>query len=193
MRDVERQLLEDRHAVDIIVGYIDEGKTLREAALRYGVRPGILRRWMERDDDRHKRISEALAAQQTMNRDRVVEWLDEAANADPAKMFDDNGALRPIHDIPPEMRRLITHIEVENERDRETGEVIGSVAKVRLSNRLQAIELFGKAHGVFVDRTEISGPGGKPIGVEEKAKARGRLTDLLAGIAARRREAEGSR
>jgi phage terminase small subunit len=45
----------------------------------------------------------------------------------------------------------------------------GSI-KLKLHDKLAALVHLGKAHGVFVDRQELSGPDGKPIEHEVKAR-----------------------
>ena len=44
----------------------------------------------------------------------------------------------------------------------------------------KAIEMQGKALSVFVDKTEVSGPGGGPILTETEEQNRARIEELLA-------------
>lgn len=40
--------------------------------------------------------------------------------------------------------------------------------RVRMEDKLRALELLGKAHGLFVERREISGPGGGDIPIRQE-------------------------
>lgn len=46
----------------------------------------------------------------------------------------------------------------------ETTTMGGGSIKIKTHDKVRALELLGKSIGMFVDRTELSGPEGKPIG-----------------------------
>ncbi|RJT41996.1 terminase small subunit [Mesorhizobium waimense] len=92
----------------------------------------------------------------------VLKRLADEAVADIADLYDDEGQLLPVHDWPLIWRQgLVQGIEVEElfdgfgkERQR-----IGTVRKVKLSDRIRRVELIGKHVGVkaFEEQVAITG------------------------------------
>lgn len=109
--------------------------------------------------------AQAKRAERTeIDADWVLRRLGEEATADLADLYDENGALRPVHDWPLIWRQgLVAGLDVEEVR--AEGEVVGTVRKLKLSDRIKRIELIGKHIDVkaFSERHEHTGPNGGPI------------------------------
>lgn len=107
-------------------------------------------------------IKEALdkrSERTQVDADWVLKRLDLEASADLADLYTEAGDLKPIHQWPLIWRQgLVAGIEAVEERD-DRGNVVGTVRKVKLSDRIKRIELLGKHVGVqaFKDRVEHSG------------------------------------
>lgn len=91
----------------------------------------------------------------------VLARLADEAVADIGDLFDDNGALKQIHEWPLIWRQgLVSGIEVEElfEGRGESRENIGRLHKIKLSDRIKRIELIGKHVDVeaFKERVEHS-------------------------------------
>lgn len=75
----------------------------------------------------------------------VLQRLAEEADADLADIYQENGALKPIHDWPKIWRQGLVagveHVEVKDSEGNATGDFI---VKVKLSERLKRVELIGK-------------------------------------------------
>ena len=99
--------------------------------------------------------------------DRVLEGLAAVAFGDLRTLFSDTGALISPSDLPDAAAKMLAGIEVSTV-SRGEGDV-EHVAKVKTNDRLKALELLGKHLGMFVDRRELSGPGGGPIPLEDYA------------------------
>lgn len=99
--------------------------------------------------------------------DRVLEGLAAVAFGDLRTLFSDTGALISPSDLPDAAAKMLAGIEVSTV-NRGEGDV-EHVAKVKTNDRLKALELLGKHLGMFVDRKELSGPGGGPIPLEDYA------------------------
>lgn len=79
----------------------------------------------------------------------VLTRLADEATADVNDLYDESGALLPVKQWPLIWRQgLVAGIDVAEERDQDTGEVLATVRKVRLSDRIKRIELIGKHIGV---------------------------------------------
>ncbi len=104
--------------------------------------------------------AQAERAERTkVDADWVLTRLASEANADLADLYDENGALRPIHDWPLIWRQgLVSGVDVEELR--VDGEAIGTVRKVKLSDRIKRIELIGKHVDVQAFKDQIEHKGG---------------------------------
>lgn len=85
--------------------------------------------------------------------DRVVNELCNIAFFDIKHLYDENGQLMNIHDMPEETRRAISGIET-NEIKNKRGVIVGLTRKVKTNDKIRALELLGKFKQMFVDRIE---------------------------------------
>lgn len=90
----------------------------------------------------------------------VLKRLAEEADADIADLYEENGALKSIHDWPKIWRTgLIGGIDVVQEFETVDGKkvAVGSVTKLKISDRIKRIELIGKHVDIqaFLDRQKI--------------------------------------
>lgn len=89
--------------------------------------------------------------------DRVLVELARIAFLDPADLFDANGNPRPIADIPEHARRAIIGCDVVQlyEGAGQTRKQDGEVRKIRLADKVRALELLGRHLGIIRDRVEV--------------------------------------
>lgn len=89
----------------------------------------------------------------------VLRELKRIALVDIGEAFDAEGRLKPIHEMPPDVRRAIAGIEVEElfEGRGEERQQVGCVRKVKFIDKKGALELLGKHLKLWVDRVEHSG------------------------------------
>ena len=79
---------------------------------------------------------------------RVLYELAMIAFADPAELFDDeNGALLHIQDMPPEVRRSISSMDVATKESID-GSLV-TTAKIKFWNKLDALNMIGKHLGIL--------------------------------------------
>lgn len=90
--------------------------------------------------------------------DQVLKRLDEIGDVDIAEAYDQNGKLKPIHDIPIHIRKAISSIKVYEEYAQMSGGKvpIGEVREIRLWNKVQANELLGRHKKLFTDKVELT-------------------------------------
>lgn len=105
------------------------------------------------------RLKREQADRLEVKADDVLRELLRLARVDIAEAFDPvTGALKPIHDIPLEVRRAIAAVEVDelfdgHGKDREH---IGYTRKVKFWDKPRALELLGKHLKLFVERHEVN-------------------------------------
>lgn len=108
----------------------------------------------------------------------VVRELLKVATADLSEAFDENGKLKPIHEIPKNVRMAIASIETDEIFDGfgEDRHKIGETKKIKFWNKMQSLDLLGKHLKMFTEKVEHSGDPDRPIIVEDRKQ---RMRDLL--------------
>lgn len=108
----------------------------------------------------------ARAARVEVKSDDVLRELLRLAMVDVTEAFDDAGKLRPLKDMPADLRRAIASIEVESQASGELRELDDgaqvqgdavTVTKLRFWDKVKGLELLGKHLKLFTDRVEHSG------------------------------------
>lgn len=82
-----------------------------------------------------------------MSRDEVLGRLSSVARFDPRRLFDAEGKMLPITELDSETATAVASIEVEEIG--ADGTVIGLTKKIKASDRMKALDMLGKYHGVF--------------------------------------------
>lgn len=91
--------------------------------------------------------------------DTVLIELSRLATVDISEAFDSMGQLKPLHEIPEQVRRAISGIEVHEIFDGqgEQKSVIGLAKKVKFYDKNKSLELLGKFHKLFTEKHEVTG------------------------------------
>lgn len=91
--------------------------------------------------------------------DDVLLELLRIARVDLSQAYDTDGNLKPIHEIPEDVRRAIAGIEVEElfEGRGEAREHVGNLRKVKFWDKVKSLELLGKHLKLWVERIEVDG------------------------------------
>lgn len=77
--------------------------------------------------------------------DDVLREVMRLADLDPGKLFDAKGQLRPVHELPEDVRRCIASIEYDS----------NGLPKIRFWSKVEALGLLGKHFKLFVERLEV--------------------------------------
>lgn len=110
-------------------------------------------------------IAEAVSAAQKSRSERVkidADWvldrLAMEAEADMADLYDDDGALKAVKDWPLIWRQgLVAGVDAVEEFETVDGErrSVGTVRKIKLSDRIKRLELIGKHIDVQAFREQV--------------------------------------
>jgi phage terminase small subunit len=115
-----------------------------------------------RDDPEVLKLIEELQKERAdrldITTDRIEQELARVAFFDIKDVFSVEGGLLDVHAMPANARRAVASVEVDelwgDAGDGKRGQ-IGHTKKVRTADKLRALELLGKRHGMFVDKVEM--------------------------------------
>ena len=104
--------------------------------------------------------SEKALAKIDFSVDRTLEFVARLAFFDPKDLFEDDGSMKRMQDIPEEVRTVIAGLEVSDIWDSGEGEqksIIGIMKKIKLSDRLSALDKLMRYHSLYRDKVEHTG------------------------------------
>jgi len=128
---------------------------LDQAAYELLRKPEIKREIRRLLADRAKRLS--------VSADNVLKELAFIAFFDPLALFDENGVLKRIDELPEHARQVIASIEVRTEEG--PGKSPSLVTKIKFNDKIRSLEMLMKHLGLLIDRSkiELTGKDGKPL------------------------------
>lgn len=97
--------------------------------------------------------------------DQVLRELARIAFSDPRRLYDATGKLKSITELDDDAASALAGVEHEDlwTKQGDVRVVSGTLSKVKRWDKVRALELLGKHLAMFVDRSELSAPGGKPL------------------------------
>lgn len=139
-------------------------KNATKAALRAGYSPRSAAKigWeLLQKPKIRARIDEMMAStyqKLELNRETIIQELMALALSDIGDMFNEDGSLKPLHEIPAATRRAISAIDIEElfEGKGEEREHIGYTKKLRIWDKVKALELLGKNLKMWTDKYELN-------------------------------------
>lgn len=84
----------------------------------------------------------------------VLEKIWSIADVDPAEAYNADGSFKSIHDIPIEVRKAISSIDVY--KDFTEGVEIGETKRIKFCSREKMIELMGKHMALFQEHINVN-------------------------------------
>ena len=106
-----------------------------------------------------------------INRERVLQEYSRLAFYDLAEAYDEIGQLKPVKEMPEDIRRAVSKVKVfevfalgqsDDGQSREK-QLTGYTKEVEFAQKKPALDSIAKVLGMAPDRHEHSGPNGKPI------------------------------
>lgn len=111
-------------------------------------------------------VREAIAAKQDrlsekagVTAERVIQELALIAFSDIRGLFDDNGDLKPVHELPEEVARALASVEVTRQKTRRDDDETTEewIHKVKTWDKPRALELLVKTLGMLKEKIEHEG------------------------------------
>jgi phage terminase small subunit len=139
-----------------------------------------------------KRLMDERAKRAEIDADTVLAELLKIARADIGQAFNADGSLRPVAEMPEDVRRAIASVEIREEGRGGDQEQAGQTKKVRFWDKPRALEMLGRHLRMFSDRMEITGKDGGPVEVAKPTRSHEEVAEfsrqLFAGFHAYRHD-----
>ena len=149
--------LEPHHAIDpAIIGFIMEYVTcfhVTEAAKAANLTVPQAKKILNKLDVQET-IRQLTLDMKSVTSQEIIERANEIAQVDPADIFNKDGTVRDIYDIPPAVRRSIKKITVKELWEKDINgisEKVGVIKNIEFWSKDKAIEILGKNEGLFKD------------------------------------------
>lgn len=99
-----------------------------------------------------------LSQEAGITANRVLQEVVRMAWLDVGQAYNTDGALKPLHDMPEDVRRAIMSVESEEQYEGEgdARKLVGYVRKVKFHDKLRGNELLGKYLKLFTEKIELS-------------------------------------
>lgn len=110
------------------------------------------------------RIQEAIdarAARTEITQDRIIKELARLAFLDIRKAFNRNGTMKPLHEMDDDTAAALAGLDAIELR--EDGAPIGTVKKLKLSDKKGALELLMRHMGMLNDKVRVQGEPENPL------------------------------
>jgi phage terminase small subunit len=114
-------------------------------------------------------IAEAVAAKRAkrlqrneVTADRVLQELARIAFFDVRKALNPDGSMKPLDQLDDDTAAPIAGLDLAELRD-EDGSPIGVLKKIKIAEKLRALEMLGRHLGMFNDKLKISGDVENPL------------------------------
>lgn len=152
----ETLFFQDENLMDKIVRHVSNGGSVIDLAEMHGVRYCDVMLFIRSDKAMAARYEQALSDRKEWAKEAILRELKRTSLADIRKLYDANGNLLPIHEWPDDAAAGVTQVEVFEEFEGQGQERIkvGEVRKVKLVDKLKALELKGKAQALFIEKQQ---------------------------------------
>ncbi|MFG1393293.1 terminase small subunit [Xanthobacter agilis] len=111
---------------------------------------------------------EKRAQREEITADRVLREIAKVAFFDPREAFNGDGTLKPIHELSAAVASAIAGLDVTEFHDAD-GAPVGRLKKVKLSDRVRALELLARHLGMLNDKLTLKGDAENPLTLLVKA------------------------
>lgn len=114
----------------------------------------------------------------------TITELGRIAFADIRGLFNKNGVLKPVNQWPDDLARAVAALDIDELFDGGGGRrtQIGVARKVKLTDKLRALEMLGRSFGLFKDKVEVR-TSVEQMSDEELSALVAELRDLRAALA----------
>jgi len=145
--------LREEDLLEVICENVACGGSVVDLCEVWDVRYDVIVRWVydAKHPERKTAYEEALGHRSEWMKSRLLGELKSIGLADIRRAYDSNGNLLDVSQMPADLARVIAAVEVTEEFEGrgDSKEKIGYTKKIKLWDRLRALELLGKNMSMF--------------------------------------------
>lgn len=102
-------------------------------------------------------IEAAVRADLELTASRTLEEIRRLGFSDIGQCFDEAGRLKPLKDLPTEVRACIASVKVTKKNLTAGDGVMEDVVEIKLWDKIRALEMAAKYHGLLTERLDVTG------------------------------------
>jgi hypothetical protein len=136
--------------LDNVCSHMANGGDIFNLADEWRVRGGDMIRWLNEEPQKEKYLA-ALDSRVEWVMQRILAELKRISLVDIRGIFDENGALKNINDWPDDVARAISGVQIDELT--EDGVKIGLTKRIKLIDKIRALELQMKNLGMLTEKT----------------------------------------
>lgn len=144
-----RALIGDSNFMNSIFEHVSSGGSVIALCRTLDIKYATLLQWIHRDPERDKQYNLALTARAEWAMERVLQEIQLIGTVDIRRAYDSSGMLLPVNDMPEDVAAAVASVDVSTDDNGNTSH------RIKLIDKLKALELMGKNFGMFIDRHEI--------------------------------------
>lgn len=164
----ERALVEDPDTMDRICAHVGAGGSLEDLCAMWDKvenrPPGVIRfgaiwAWVCEDKGRFDKWLESNNVTAQADTARIKSTLRAIAFGDVRALLDDHGRVLPVKAWPADVAKMIGGMDVAEMFGKGDDQAVleGIMKKIKLADRLKALELLAKIEGMLIEKREIKG------------------------------------
>ena len=147
--------------MESVIDDIANGAQVLELCSRHKIKYSDLLTYIHYDPVRDKQFTQACKQGEAWLIARLSQEIHGIGLVDIADAFNADGSVREISDMPEALRHTIASIEVlevfEFDGRSKSKVQTGVIKKIKLNDKLKAIEMLGKKLKMFIDEVHITG------------------------------------
>lgn len=144
-----RGLISDPEFIGTVCDHVASGGSVIALCRSLDIKYASLLAWIHRDPEKDKKFKDALSARAEWAMERVLQEIQLIGTVDIRRAYGPNGELLRVSDMPDDVAAAVASVEVSTDFAGDT------TSKLKLIDKLKALELMGKNFGMFIDRHEI--------------------------------------
>lgn len=138
--------------------HIANGGDLITLSETWGIKYSDLAHFMQATEVRKNLLKNAYQARNEWCQQKILREVERLAMVDIRELYDESGILKPMSEWPDGAAAAVTSIETDEifERDGKNIDHVGNKKKLKLSDKLKALEMIGRGHGLFAQNVKVT-------------------------------------
>lgn len=153
--EAEKAFFENADIVEQLCAAVASGSTLPEFCELHKVRYGIVAPWVYQDDQRRKAYGASTLARGEWFEQVVYKELRGIAQLDIRGALNNDGTVKAVSEWPDELARALSGFDISEAVGKDGDTTTNK--KLKLLDKLKALELIMKNRKMLSDRIEVSG------------------------------------